>query len=329
LSGDQALAHEHYETGLKLADQSAELPMMAFRQPHAFFRHPQARATLARTLWLRGQVDRAVRVAREVIDEGATIERPVEKCSLLILCEAVFVWRGEWDDAGHVVDVLTKHVERYSLASHRGMAVALRGELLVRTGRPKEGCSLLQEAAGLLEVARNSSLDTAFAGALAEGLAATGALDEALGTIERALVEAKRRGGTWDMPELLRLKGVLLASMSSTDVRAAEGAMSSAISLARCQGALAWELRATTSLTRERLRRGAAVDGLRDLSTVYAKFTEGLETPDLQAARVLLERRADREKLTAPVRARVAPLSSDVKRGARARASGRTGTRHR
>jgi predicted ATPase len=69
--------------------------------------------------------------------------------------------------------------------------------------------------------------------------------------------------------------------------------LSAAIEVARRQGALAWELRATTALARERLKRGRAADVLGDLSAVYARFTEGMETPDLRAARSLLERGVD------------------------------------
>ena len=172
--------------------------------------------------------------------------------------------------------------------------MGLRGELLVKIGQPQEGCSLLRAADSRLKAARNGSHATYVARALAEGLAATGALDEAFVTVEWAIKEAQRRGGTWDLPELLRLQGVLQASRSPMDVRAVDATLSSAIDLARRDGALALELRATTALACERLRRGGAADVLGDLSAVYARFTEGRETPDLRAARSLLERRVDR-----------------------------------
>jgi hypothetical protein len=64
--------------------------------------------------------------------------------------------------------------------------------------------------------------------------------------------------------------------------------LSSAIALARQQGALTWELHATIALAQARLPRGDAED-LRDLSVVVAKFDEGMQAPSLQAARRLLE----------------------------------------
>jgi predicted ATPase/DNA-binding winged helix-turn-helix (wHTH) protein len=286
-SGNHALAQEHCEEGLRLATTSREEPMMHFRRP-------QVLLTLARTLWLRGQPDRAAAMARQVIGEESSLNHPVDKCVALLLCEPIFVWRGEWGEAERLLDTLAEHVERYSLASHRGVEMALRGELLVKTGRPQEGCSLLKKADSKLKAARNASHATYVAGALAEGLGATGSLDEALLTVEWALAEANRRGGTWDLPELLRVKGVLLTSRSPTDTRTMDEALSSAIDLTRRQGALALELRATTALARERLRRGGCADVLGDLSAVYARFTEGMETPDLRAARSLLEQRVNR-----------------------------------
>jgi predicted ATPase/DNA-binding winged helix-turn-helix (wHTH) protein len=280
--GNHALAQEYCEAGLRLAATSSEVPMRFFQNPHVIL-------TLARTLWLRGEADRAVTVARPVIDQARTLDHPVTKCVVLLLAEPIFVWRGEWDEAGRLVDMLAEHVERYSLASHRGVAMHLRGELLVKTGRPQEGCTVLRAAQSLLKTARNASHDTYLTSALAEGLAATGAVDEALAAIGRGIALAEDRGGTWDLPELLRLKGTLLASRSPADEQAGEQALSSAVAVARRQGALAWELRAATTLARARWGRPGSLDALRDLSAIYAKFTEGLQTPDLQAAHSLLE----------------------------------------
>ncbi len=187
--GNLALSQEHCEAGLRLAATSGEEPIF-------FFRYPQVVLTLARTLWLRGQADRALAIARPVLDEAQSPNSPVDRCITLLLAEQLFVWRGEWDEAERLSDILTKHVERYSLASHRGVAAFLKGELLVKTGRPREGVTLLRSARWMLKGARNASHDTYLAKALAEGLAGSGALDEALDTIDEGLELANRRGGT-------------------------------------------------------------------------------------------------------------------------------------
>src|SRR5260221_14300901 len=66
---------------------------------------------------------------------------------------------------------------------------------------------------------------------------------------------------------------VLLASRPPTDDRAVYEALSEAIEVARRQGAVALELRATMALARERLGRGGAASDLRNLSAVCAKFS--------------------------------------------------------
>jgi len=285
-SGNQVLAQEHCEEGLRLATTSSEEPLLNFRRP-------QVLLTLARTLWLRGHPDRAVAIARQVMAEEASLSHPIDKCLALLLCEPIFIWRGEWDEAERLLDVMDKHVERYALTSHRGVAMGFRGELLIKIGRPQEGCKLLRAADSRQKAVLNASHAIYVARALAEGLAAIGSIDEALVTVASAIYEAQRRGGTWDLSELLLLKGVIQASRSPVDARVVDEALSSAIEVAQRQGALALELRATTALARERLRRGGATDVLGDLSAIYARFTEGMETADLQVARALLERRTE------------------------------------
>jgi predicted ATPase len=293
LCGHQAIAEEHCRSALAMEPTSLESQTAATGHSRSLFSHPHL-GTFARAQWLRGQPDRALAAARRVVHGVAELKHPFERSSALILSEAIFVWCGEWADAERLLDMLIDLVERYSLGSQRGAAMALRGELLVKTGRPREGCALLRSAASMQKAERNASFATVYAGALAEGLAATGSLEEALGTVEGAIAEAERRGGTFDLPELLRVKGAILAARSPTDETAGCEALSAAIELARRQGALALELRATTALARERLRRGGSADVLGDLSAVYARFTEGMETADLQAARSLLEQRIER-----------------------------------
>ena len=61
-----------------------------------------------------------------------------------------------------------------------------------------------------------------------------------------------------------------------------------AAEVARAQGARAFELRAAMSLARFSRARGTPEDARAMLAPVYESFTEGFETPDLQAANALL-----------------------------------------
>jgi predicted ATPase len=88
---------------------------------------------------------------------------------------------------------------------------------------------------------------------------------------------------------LSRLKGVLLLQLPSPEVSQAEACFHHAIEVARRQQAKALELRAALSLSRLWQQQGQR-EAARDLlAPLYAWFTEGFDTPDLQEAQTLLE----------------------------------------
>ena len=92
----------------------------------------------------------------------------------------------------------------------------------------------------------------------------------------------------WWEAEGYRLQGELLLQLPSPDVPQAEAAFLRALDVARRQQAKALELRAACSLSRLWHQHGQR-EAARDLlAPLYAWFTEGFDTPDLQEARTLL-----------------------------------------
>jgi DNA-binding SARP family transcriptional activator/predicted ATPase len=94
--------------------------------------------------------------------------------------------------------------------------------------------------------------------------------------------------------ELYRIRGELLLERDGR--AAAEEALAcfqQAMQLGRDQGALAWELRAATSLARLRQRQGEdsaaeLAEARSSLREVFGRFTEGFAFPDLQDAAALI-----------------------------------------
>jgi predicted ATPase len=121
---------------------------------------------------------------------------------------------------------------------------------------------------------------------LAEALASTGQLDQALTTIYLTVESVERSGDLFDMPELLRIKGDILVSLEKDGQ--AEECFFRSLALAKHQSAPAWELRTASSLARLRLRSGRDKDARVSLAKIYGRFSEGFETADLKAARLLL-----------------------------------------
>ncbi len=97
----------------------------------------------------------------------------------------------------------------------------------------------------------------------------------------------------------------------------AEACFQGAIMLARRQGALLWELRASRSLSRLQIREGRAREACDQLEAVYGKFGEGLETEDLRQAKTLIDalRSGSTETLQALSRRRNFPGSPGAAHG--------------
>jgi predicted ATPase len=89
--------------------------------------------------------------------------------------------------------------------------------------------------------------------------------------------------------ELYRLKGALLLQQAIPDAAQAEACFQQALDVARQQQAKSWELRAATSLARLWQSQGKRQEASDLLAPVYAWFTEGFDTADLQEAKVLLD----------------------------------------
>ena len=65
--------------------------------------------------------------------------------------------------------------------------------------------------------------------------------------------------------------------------------LTEALTVARAQSALAWELRSAMALARLLAGDGQREQARDALALVYDSFTEGFETADLKLARALLE----------------------------------------
>jgi DNA-binding SARP family transcriptional activator/tetratricopeptide (TPR) repeat protein len=124
---------------------------------------------------------------------------------------------------------------------------------------------------------------------LADVYRKSGLVEEGLACIDEALTEARAHNERWWDAELHRLRGDLLL-MHNADVSDVEAALLQALSIARSQQARSLELRATMSLAQLWIAQDRSDDARRQLSELYSWFTEGFETPDLQAARLLLAR---------------------------------------
>jgi tetratricopeptide (TPR) repeat protein len=281
--GNQAAAQLHLEHGMALA---VELDTFSVNFS-SLDQRIRALVGLARTLWLRGFSDRALRIVQKAIDEAASRGHPVPICVSLVYASMLLPWSGNLLKAGDFIEQLIAYARRYSLEPYRAGGIALKGELAIARDEPEAGLDLLQGALESLRAQKYNILITDFIGALAEGLRKTQQFEEALFTINGAIARAENSGAESNLSELLRIKSQILAAQH--DREAAMNCLTEALAVARAQSALAWELRSTMALARILSEDGQRDRARHTLALVYGRFTEGFETADLKLARALLE----------------------------------------
>ncbi|HWZ39500.1 MAG TPA: winged helix-turn-helix domain-containing protein [Bradyrhizobium sp.] len=255
--------------------------------------HAAARVMLARALWIQGFADQAINEARLSQEELQSKDHQLLLCRTLYhgICR-IATMTGDFATADReiarliaVATGLNAHL--WKIAGH-----FLKGKLLVERGEFAQGLLVLRDAFETSGRTGWHISHTEFKGALALALAGTGQLDGALVALDDAMA-ADREGADghgWYAPELLRIKGeVLLQQAADQSTLAAEDCFDRAARMAREQGALFWELRVALSVARLRVSQGRHHEARAPLASVYARFTEGFATADLQAARTLLE----------------------------------------
>ena len=246
LMGNQESAAYHCERGVRYAARWKVERVIFFRFDH------RARALVAfsRNLWLRGHTDRAVELARQMVDEAIGGARPVDVCSTLTYSIPVFIWSHHLDEAEFWIEQLVAHASRNSLTPYRTVGTALRSELSLIRGDMTTGFPQLRQALNTMRNDRHTILTSGFCRALAEGLAAFGQFEEAATTIAEGIELTERGGETFDFPNLLRAQAEILLAGPRPDAARAETLLVQSIEISSRQFALAWQLHAAIPLAR-------------------------------------------------------------------------------
>ena len=283
--GNQASARTYCETAVMHVPASRRINMIQFGCDHRI----RALAALARTLWLQGYPEQAVKVAHQTIRAAEEFKHPVTLCIALIWTVPVFIWSGEWTAAEATTERLVTHAARHALRPYQAISLGLTGDLSIKRGEAQNGVRLLGKCLDELRAERHQVLTPVLTSAMAEGLAVMGQIENAFAAIDHALAMIAKNGGSSDMPEILRIKGRLLLSAPRPDPSDAEDWLLRSLESARQQSALGRELRTATTLAQLMSAHGRRTQAHELLAGIYDRFTEGYETSDLRAARRLLE----------------------------------------
>ncbi|MFL5281051.1 MAG: AAA family ATPase [Rhodopila sp.] len=238
--------------------------------------------------WMLGYPDQALRLSDENDEHAHRRGHPFD------LRLPLTIEPHEFDDR-YNCEYLRKRAEELEWLGRENslpflwamLAPALQGLALIREGKLAEGIVRLKAAAAHSETSGGPN-HPYYRAYLAEAMALTGDLDNALLELDEAIAQIERPG--WEersfYAETLRLKGWVLSLKS--DPEGAEQNFLASLDWARRQQAKMWELRTSTSLARLWRSQGKRQEAYELLVPVYDWFTEGFDTKDLQEAKSLL-----------------------------------------
>jgi predicted ATPase len=268
LCGQQLHARQHIERALlRPLDSTATWS----DRPFHFAPRVASHGILARILWIQGFPEQAACSARRSLAYAQGADHPLSLCYALSVCAAMALYAGETQHVGRLLARLLHLANRHGLSEWLYWARCLELALAHCQGGSTGGAPGMPDP---LHCCWHQEILATFHPQLAT--AAT-------------LLRAESGLSGWATAELLRIRAEQLLAQPAQDTLTAETVLWEAIESARNQGALAWELRAATSLASLWRQQGRVHEARDLLLSVYCKFQEGFATADLVRAKALLE----------------------------------------
>jgi len=285
--GRYAEAAEHAARGMALYRRERDHPLTYIYSGH----DPGVccRCFAALSCCLSGGLDRALELGREAVALGRALDHPLTAAIAYWACGLVHIMRGEPERTAEWAQRVLAVSDEYLLPVTRAQGLLHSGWSLAVLGQVREGLERMRE--GIAQIAATGGqMDVLyFRALLGEALGKAGQPDAGLAEVERALATARTRDALFQVPEMLRAKGDLLAMIARSHRADAEACYREAIAVAEAQDARLPKLTAATSLANLLARsRGGAARARAVLQPAYDAITEGRHTPVMRAAGTLL-----------------------------------------
>jgi len=280
-AGELLSSRSHLERALAVRNLSF--------QPSFFTHDPlvPARGNLAILLFCLGYPDQAWAASRAMIAEAQRLGHPASLALSRIFDAILLSLVGDNAALDARSDELIAAATEHGFALYRAQGTIFAGWAKVKYGEVSEGNRLLRSGVDAYRATGSEVWMPHYLALLAMALEIAGQTEEAAVSLDDALRNVERTGERWFEAELNRYKAELLLRQGNAE--AAETLFRKAIRVAQGQHAKLWELRAAVSLARLHLDRGRPADARSLLAPVYSWFTEGLDTPDLNEAKALLD----------------------------------------
>ena len=285
LLGDHVRSQKHSERALR--SRSGLRPFNASQ----YLFGPRSLALVSRSQWFTGKVDQALRYAEMAIEEAEKSGQMIALCGPLIHTMPIYFWVDDLEQVERRLSRLELTAEKHSSEPYRAVALGFKGRYLIRTGQTIDGIQHLRDSLDKLAAQRYEIFVPDLVSALAVSLAEQNSRAEAVALLDKSIAVQVEANAALFLPTLFLAKGLALASGDKPDIRSAEESFEKAMTFARQQSALSFELRAGLELARFWIERGEVQSAHDLIGPIYGQFTEGFRTPDLVLAKEMLSRK--------------------------------------
>jgi class 3 adenylate cyclase/predicted ATPase len=246
-----------------------------------------ARAHNMMTLWITGFPDQAARMSVAALDLGHRLGHPPSLAHAAWWSATLRQFLREPQACRELAEIAMR-IAREQNSKIFVMWPVLMGWAVFESGNVSEGLDQMEQA---VTAARKWVRRFYFEHELlvfAQALLKGGEFERALEVTEEALNFITTSRNHLFEAEACRLKSACLAAIGGEQAAEVEPWLLRAIETSERQGALSFKLRAVTDLARLWRDQGRSCAARNALSPVYERFTEGLDTPDLKDAKILL-----------------------------------------
>jgi serine/threonine protein kinase/tetratricopeptide (TPR) repeat protein len=285
-AGRFADALEHGERGLACYRIEPSIEHTRLTQQNS---GPLLTAYTGLALWALGRLDQARSRMAEAVALAETLNHPYTLAVTLWKPAFMSQLAGDGPETMRWAEKVLAVSEEQTFEFWIALGISAKGAALVLMDRHAEAVPALTESIRRIEATGCEMVHQNVLGFLAEALWRTGRRPEAWQALQRAIALTERDEERYVESELYRRKALFLAEEAPDDLDPVVENLEIALAVARRQQAKFFELRAAAALAGVLRARGRSEEARALVLGLVDGFDEGLDAPDLAAARAFLQ----------------------------------------
>jgi predicted ATPase len=300
-------AREHAEIGINHFDLNTERVIVKSFQLSSTM---VMMSFLATSLWMLGYSEQSEQMSRRAFLLSDRIEHSPSKAYLMAFTLYFYHLLRNSTEAATLAARLKALAEQEGFLLWIGLAKQFQGWDMAEKGQVHEGIEFIRDGIELWQGSGTCLCVPQSLVMLAECLIKDCQLEAALNVVNDGIYQATTRHEHHCEPEFYRLQGEICVAKAVLNqnnsiypinlepeslllLREAEESFQRSLVLAHEQGALMLELRTALRLSRVWQQQSKQAEAYELLSGLYSCFTEGLNSPDLSEASILLQELSD------------------------------------